>query len=72
MRSIAMARPSRELRGPQPPFTAIPLSSSLDGVPFDNQQTVPESNIGGRITRLTSRRMKETAAAVSFALGLEE
>jgi mRNA interferase MazF len=49
-----------------------------DGVPhtcaanFDNLQTVPKSNIGNRITRLTSRRMKEVAAAVSFALGLDE
>ena len=49
-----------------------------DGVPhtcaanFDNLQTVPKSNIGSRITRLTSRRMKEAAVAVSFALGLDE
>jgi mRNA-degrading endonuclease toxin of MazEF toxin-antitoxin module len=39
---------------------------------FDNLQTVPQSNIGDRITRLTSRRMKEAAAAVSFALGFDE
>ena len=49
-----------------------------DGVPhtcaanFDNLQTVPKSNIGNRISRLTSRRMKEAAVAVSFALGLDE
>ena len=54
------------------------LLTEQDGVPhecaanFDNMQTVPKSNIGDRITRLTSRRMKEAAAAVSFALGLDE
>jgi mRNA interferase MazF len=54
------------------------LLTEQDGVPhacaanFDNLQTVPKSNIGNRITRLTSRRMKEVAAAVSFALGLDE
>jgi mRNA interferase MazF len=54
------------------------LLTEQDGVPhtcaanFDNLQTVPKSNIGDRITRLTSRRMKEAAAAVSFALGFDE
>jgi mRNA interferase MazF len=54
------------------------LLTEQDGVPrtcaanFDNLQTVPKSNIGGRITRLTSRRMKEAAAAVSFALGFDD
>jgi len=54
------------------------LLTQQDGVPhicaanFDSLQTVPKSNIGNRITRLTSRRMKEVAAAVSFALGLDE
>jgi mRNA interferase MazF len=54
------------------------LLTEQDGVPhacaanFDNLQTVSKSNIGNRITRLTSRRMKEVAAAVSFALGLDE
>jgi mRNA interferase MazF len=54
------------------------LLTEQDGVPhicaanFDHLQTVPKSNIGDRITRLTSRRMKEAAAAVSFALGLDE
>jgi mRNA interferase MazF len=54
------------------------LLTQQDGVPhicaanFDSLQTVPKSNIGNRITRLTSRRMKELAAAVSFALGLDE
>jgi mRNA-degrading endonuclease toxin of MazEF toxin-antitoxin module len=54
------------------------ILTEQDGVPctcaanFDNLQTVPKGNIGNRITRLTSRRMKEVAAAVSFALGLDE
>jgi mRNA interferase MazF len=49
-----------------------------DGVPhacaanFDNLQTVPKSNIGDRITRLTPHRMKEAAAAISFALGFDD
>jgi mRNA interferase MazF len=53
------------------------LLTEQDGVPhtcaanFDSLQTVPKSNIGDRITRLTSRRMKEAAAAASFALGFD-
>jgi len=39
---------------------------------FDNLQTVPKSSIGDCITRLTSRRMKEAAAAVSFAVGFDD
>ncbi len=48
-----------------------------DGLPticaanFDNLQTVPKSNIGERIARLTSERMQQAAAATAFALGLE-
>jgi len=48
-----------------------------DGLPatcaanFDNLQTVPKGNIGDRITRLTAKRLKEVATAVSFALGLD-
>ena len=48
-----------------------------DGLPatcaanFDNLQTVPKSNIGDRIARLTARRMKEAAEAASFALGFD-
>lgn len=48
-----------------------------DGLPatcaanFDNLQTVPKGNIGNRITRLTAKRMKGAAAAVSFALGFD-
>jgi mRNA interferase MazF len=49
-----------------------------DGLPntcaanFDKIQTVPKSNIGDRIARLTAQRMKEAAYAVSFALGFDE
>lgn len=49
-----------------------------DGLPhtcaanFDNLQTVPKVQIGDRITRLSRRRMQEAAAAVSFALALNE
>ena len=48
-----------------------------DGLPatcaanFDNLQTVPKGNIGDCITRLTAKRMKEAAAAASFALGFD-
>lgn len=54
------------------------ILTEADGLPntcaanFDNLQTVPESNIGARIARLTPRKMNETAAAISFALGLDE
>lgn len=49
-----------------------------DGLPhtcaanFDNLQTVPRSQIGNRIARLSRQKMKEAAAAVSFALALGE
>ena len=49
-----------------------------DGLPhtcaanFDNLQTVPKSNIGDRIARLTARKMKEAHGAVSFALGFDD
>jgi mRNA interferase MazF len=52
--------------------------TEADGMPstcaanFDNLQTVPKSNIGDRIARLTARRMKEAAYALSFALGFDE
>jgi mRNA interferase MazF len=48
-----------------------------DGMPemcaanFDNLQTVPQANVGDRIARLTARRMREAAQAVSFALGFD-
>jgi mRNA interferase MazF len=49
-----------------------------DGLPsicaanFDNLQTVPKSNIGDCITRLTARKMREAAAAACFALALDD
>lgn len=49
-----------------------------DGLPhtcaanFDNLQSVPKTQIGDRIAQLSRRRMKEVAAAVSFALALDE
>jgi mRNA interferase MazF len=49
-----------------------------DGLPstcaanFDNIQTVPKSNIGDCIARLTMRKMKAAGAAASFALGFED
>jgi mRNA interferase MazF len=49
-----------------------------DGLPqtcaanFDNLQTVLKSQIGDRITQLSRRKMKAAAAAVSFALALDE
>ena len=52
--------------------------TEADGLPstcaanFDNLQTVPKSQIGDRITRVSRRKMKEAAAAVSFALALSE
>jgi mRNA-degrading endonuclease toxin of MazEF toxin-antitoxin module len=39
---------------------------------FDNLQTVRKGNIGERITRLTTRKMSEAGAAVSFALGFDD
>ena len=67
-----------------PPITStirsIPTEVVLtkdDGLPntcaanFDNLQTVPKSNIGDRISRLTAQKMKEAVAAVSFALGFD-
>lgn len=51
--------------------------TEADGLPstcaanFDNLQTVPKNNIGDRIARLPGRKMKEAAAALSFALGFD-
>ena len=48
-----------------------------DGLPdtcaanFDNLQSVPKGNIGDRISHLTTRKMKEAAKAISFALGFD-
>jgi mRNA interferase MazF len=52
--------------------------TEADGLPttcavnFDNLQTVPKSNIGDCIARLTTQRMKEAGAATSFALGFDD
>ncbi len=49
-----------------------------DGMPstcaanFDNLQTVSKRNVGDRIARLRPARLKEAAAAVSFALGFDQ
>jgi mRNA interferase MazF len=54
------------------------ILTEADGLPntcaanFDSLQTVPKSNIGARIARLTPRKMKEAEAAISFALALNE
>jgi mRNA interferase MazF len=64
-----------------PTIRSIPTEVVLtkaDGLPttcaanFDNLQTVPKSNIGDRIARLTAQKMKEAGAATSFALGFDE
>jgi mRNA interferase MazF len=52
--------------------------TQADGLPttcaanFDNLQTVPKSNIGARIARLTTQKMQEAGAATSFALGFDD
>ncbi|MGA8272980.1 MAG: type II toxin-antitoxin system PemK/MazF family toxin [Candidatus Sulfotelmatobacter sp.] len=52
--------------------------TEADGLPttcaanFDNLHTVPKSNIGDRIVRLTTQKMKEARAATSFALGFDD
>jgi hypothetical protein len=33
---------------------------------------VPKGNLGDRITRLTTRKMREAGTAVSFALGSDD
>jgi mRNA interferase MazF len=51
--------------------------TAVDGIPgtcaanFDHLQTVPKDNIGDRIARLPGRKMKEAAAALSFAVGFD-
>jgi len=64
-----------------PTIRSIPTEVVLtkqDGLPgtcaanFDNLQTVPKSNVGERIARLTARKMQEARAAVSFALGFDD
>ena len=39
---------------------------------FDTLQTVPKSRIAHRTARLSRRKMREAAAAVSFVLALDE
>lgn len=52
--------------------------TEADGLPtacaanFDNLQTVPKSNIGERIARLTTQKMKEAGTATTFALGFDD
>lgn len=74
LNSVTVALITSTIRG-------IPTEVELtpeDGMPetcaanFDNIQTVSRRKLGDRITRLSSRKLAETAAAVSFALGLEE
>jgi mRNA interferase MazF len=54
------------------------ILTEADGLPntcavnFDNLQTVPKSNVGSPIARLTPRKMKEAEAAIAFALALDE
>jgi mRNA-degrading endonuclease toxin of MazEF toxin-antitoxin module len=54
------------------------LLTEADGLPntcaanFDNLQTMPKGNIRTRLARLTPRKMKAAAAAISFALALDE
>jgi len=51
--------------------------TEADGLPntcaanFDNLQTVSKSQIGNRIAHLTSRKMLEAVAALTFALELD-
>lgn len=51
--------------------------TQADGLPntcaanFDNLQTVPKSQIGNRIAHLTTPRMREAVAALTFALELD-
>ena len=48
-----------------------------DGLPdtcavnFDNLQTIPKKQIGGRITQLPASKLREAATAIAFALGIE-
>ncbi|MBS0462548.1 MAG: type II toxin-antitoxin system PemK/MazF family toxin [Proteobacteria bacterium] len=54
------------------------LLSEADGLPttcaanFDNVQTVAKGKVGERIAHLSSRRMREAAQALAFALALDE
>ena len=73
LRSVTVAPVTSTIRSIP---TEVVLTEA-DGLPstcaasFDNVQTVPKSNIGERIARLSERKMKEAAAAMSFALGFD-
>src|ERR1700691_3235385 len=57
--------------------TEVVLTAS-DGLPdtcvanFDNIQTVPKANIGATIAHLSTTKMKATASAIGFTLGIGE
>jgi mRNA interferase MazF len=52
--------------------------TEADGLPstcavnFDKLQTVPKRNVGGRIARLTTQKMKEAGSAILLALGFDD
>lgn len=54
------------------------LLTKTEGMPndcaanFDNLQTVPKTKIGERIMRVSSRKMRQAAQGVAFALGFEQ
>lgn len=54
------------------------LLTAADGMPatcaanFDNLQTVPKGKPGERIAHIPSRRMRDAAKALTFALALDE
>lgn len=54
------------------------LLTKAEGMPndcaanFDNLQTVPKARIGDRITRLSSRKMRQAVQGIAFALGFEQ
>ena len=74
LHSVTVAPITSTIRGIP---TEVVLTKT-DGLPttcaanFDNLQTVPKSNIGNRIARLTMQKMKEAGAATSFALGFDD
>ena len=74
LHSVTVAPITSTIRGIP---TEVVLTEA-DGLPntcaanFDTLQTVPKSNIGDRIARLSAQRMKEAGAAVSFALGFDD
>ncbi|MGH8482592.1 MAG: type II toxin-antitoxin system PemK/MazF family toxin [Nevskiaceae bacterium] len=72
--SVTVAPVTTTVRG-------IPTEVELtrdDGMPqpcaanFDNLQTVAKQRLGEHITRLSPQRLAEAAAAISFALGLDD